>query len=61
MGTPRELISEDGTRIAWRARLGLWGETEALTRRAANDNAAPDGPIRFQGQWFDGRCCATQA
>ncbi|WP_219727944.1 RHS domain-containing protein [Tabrizicola aquatica] len=37
IGTPRELISEDGTRTAWRARLGLWGETEALTRRAAND------------------------
>ena len=47
------MISEDGTRTAWRARLGLWGETEALTRRAANDNAAPDCPIRFQGQWFD--------
>ena len=53
IGTPRELISEDGTRTAWRARLGLWGETEALTRRAANDNTAPDCPIRFQGQWFD--------
>lgn len=53
IGTLRELISEDGTRTAWRARLGLWGETEALTRRAANDNTAPDCPIRFLGQWFD--------
>lgn len=47
------MISREGTRTACRARLGLWGKTEGVTRRAANDNAAPDCPIRFQGQWFD--------
>lgn len=55
VGTPRELFSEDGTEVAWRAELGLWGELADLRLpRPANDNEAPtDCPIRFQGQWED--------
>lgn len=56
LGTPRELFTEDGELVVWRAELGLWGElTELrLPRRAANDDTPPtDCPIRFQGQWHD--------
>ena len=56
LGTPRELFSEDGTEVAWRAELDLWGEIAQLRlpRHAANDDAPPiDCPIRFQGQWHD--------
>ncbi|MFD2844190.1 RHS repeat domain-containing protein [Paracoccus cavernae] len=56
IGTPRELFCEDGTAVAYRQELSLWGEVEPITlpRRAANDDTAPvDCPIRFQGQWLD--------
>lgn len=56
LGTPRELLSEDGENVAWRAELSLWGEMAdlRLPRRAANDDRPPtDCPIRFQGQWHD--------
>ena len=56
LGTPRELLSEDGETVAWRAELTLWGDMAELRlpRRAANDNSPPiDCPIRFQGQWHD--------
>ncbi len=56
IGTPRELFTEDGSAVAFRQELSLWGEVEpvALPRRAANDDTAPvDCPIRFQGQWQD--------
>lgn len=56
LGTPRELLSEDGEEVAWRAELALWGEMAELRlpRRAANDDRPPaDCPIRFQGQWQD--------
>ncbi|MBK4217701.1 PAAR/RHS domain-containing protein [Paracoccus caeni] len=55
LGTPRELFSEDGTEVAWRSELGLWGDiAELRLPRPANDNEAPaDCPIRFQGQWED--------
>jgi RHS repeat-associated protein len=46
IGTPRELISRDGT-LAWSAQLNTWGD-------AASEKAPhTDCPIRFQGQWFD--------
>ncbi|WP_289896337.1 RHS repeat-associated core domain-containing protein [Paracoccus sp. TOH] len=53
IGTPREMFSEDGAEVVWRAELSLWGEIADLRRRAANDDAAPDCPIRFQGQFQD--------
>ncbi|MFO1165825.1 MAG: RHS repeat-associated core domain-containing protein [Paracoccus sp. (in: a-proteobacteria)] len=56
LGTPRELLSEDGETVAWRAELTLWGDMAELRlpRRAANDDSPPaDCPIRFQGQWHD--------
>lgn len=53
IGTPREMFSEDGATVVWRAELSLWGELAELRRRAANDDAAPDCPIRFQGQFQD--------
>ena len=54
IGTPRELFSEDGARVDWRAEWSLWGDLAELKRKAANDDAAPvDCPIRFQGQWYD--------
>ncbi|MFQ1700252.1 RHS domain-containing protein [Loktanella agnita] len=30
IGTPRELVSEDGRRTAWRAKFGLWGNEKAI-------------------------------
>lgn len=54
LGTPRELFSEDGATVPWRAELSLWGDIAQLRRKAANDDAPPlDCPIRFQGQWHD--------
>ncbi|WP_147393159.1 RHS repeat-associated core domain-containing protein, partial [Paracoccus siganidrum] len=56
LGTPRELLSEDGEEVAWRGELSLWGDLAELRlpRRAANDDSPPtDCPIRFQGQFFD--------
>ncbi|MFP7675599.1 RHS repeat-associated core domain-containing protein [Marivita sp. S0852] len=54
LGTPRELISEDGATTTWRARIGLWGAVEDKEFRAANDDTPPvTCNIRFQGQWFD--------
>ncbi|SEW42161.1 RHS repeat-associated core domain-containing protein [Cognatiyoonia koreensis] len=58
IGTPRELVTEDGKRAAWRARIGLWGDIQDQqvwkTPKAANDDHAPlTCNIRFQGQWYD--------
>ncbi|AUH33705.1 RHS repeat-associated core domain-containing protein [Paracoccus tegillarcae] len=54
LGTPREMFSEDGSAVPWRAELSLWGDIADLRRKAANDDAPPvDCPIRFQGQWYD--------
>ena len=55
LGTPRELFSEDGEQINWRAELSLWGEMAGHRRpKAANDDVPPIScPIRFQGQWHD--------
>lgn len=54
IGTPRELFSEDGERVDWKAEWDLWGDIAQLRRKAANDDAPPvDCPIRFQGQWYD--------
>jgi RHS repeat-associated protein len=45
MGTPRELVDEDGN-VSWSAVLSGWG-----TRAGGVDG--PECPIRFPGQWFD--------
>ncbi|MBW8890214.1 MAG: RHS repeat protein [Fibrobacteres bacterium] len=45
MGTPRELIDENG-QVSWSAAPSAWGG-----RKDGDDGA--DCPIRFQGQWFD--------
>lgn len=59
-GTPRELISEDGGKVAWAAGFRTWGQVEKQQfwpdDPAANDNEAVetiDCPLRFQGQWED--------
>ncbi len=61
LGTPRELVGEDGT-VLWAAGMRLWGRIDRLwSIRTASGNAAPaltvtaqlDVPIRFQGQWED--------
>lgn len=46
IGTPKELIGEEGT-VAWRTRATLWGTT------TWNRNAAAYTPLRFPGQYFD--------
>ncbi|MEV5613641.1 putative T7SS-secreted protein [Streptomyces sp. NPDC052225] len=46
VGTPRELIAEDGD-IAWRTRSTLWGTTTWSTDSTAYT------PLRFPGQYFD--------
>ncbi|MDO5604899.1 MAG: RHS repeat-associated core domain-containing protein [Paracoccus sp. (in: a-proteobacteria)] len=48
LGTPREMLSDDGETVLWRAEPGLWGRLDRV-ERAANENC----PIRFQGQWED--------
>ena len=57
IGTPREMFTQDGTAVAWRQDLSLWGQPEALDlpsrKYAANLDHAPTCPIRFQGQWED--------
>ncbi|MEU0786108.1 RHS repeat-associated core domain-containing protein [Streptomyces sp. NPDC006173] len=46
IGTPTELVDEDGT-IAWRTRSTLWGTT------TWNRNATTYTPLRFPGQYYD--------
>jgi RHS repeat-associated protein len=46
IGTPTELIDEDGC-IAWQSRTTLWGIT------TWNANASAYTPLRFPGQYFD--------
>ncbi|MFF1708776.1 RHS repeat-associated core domain-containing protein [Streptomyces sp. NPDC058268] len=46
IGTPTELIDEDGG-IAWRSRATLWGSTAWATDSVAYT------PLRFPGQYFD--------
>ncbi|MEU6481418.1 DUF6531 domain-containing protein [Streptomyces sp. NPDC047017] len=46
VGTPSELIDEDGT-VAWRTRSTLWGKTAW----AADSTAYT--PLRFPGQYYD--------
>lgn len=56
VGTPRELISEDGGEIAWSAHHRTWGQIghQRPSIEAANDAEVKiDCPIRFQGQWED--------
>ncbi|MDF3607598.1 RHS repeat-associated core domain-containing protein [Paracoccus sp. DMF-8] len=56
IGTPRELVTQDGAAVIWRQDLDLWGDDQkAATRKyAANTDSAPGScPIRFQGQWYD--------
>lgn len=57
IGTPRELISEDGREIAWSAQHRTWGQVDHRHRSyrvaQANDDREIDCPIRFQGQWED--------
>lgn len=56
IGTPRELVTQDGAAVIWRQDLDLWGgDQNAATRKyAANTDSAPGScPIRFQGQWYD--------
>ncbi len=55
IGTPREIVSEDGKRTAWRAKFGLWGNEEKIDiwkAEAANGGEVTCN-IRFQGQWAD--------
>ena len=54
-GTPRELVSEDGKRTAWRAKFGLWGNTEKIDiwRSEVANGDDVTCQIRFQGQWAD--------
>ena len=55
IGTPRELVSEDGKRTAWRAKFGLWGNTEKIDiwRSEVANGEDVTCQIRFQGQWAD--------
>ncbi|MFQ1700256.1 RHS repeat-associated core domain-containing protein [Loktanella agnita] len=55
IGTPRELVSEDGKRTAWRAKFGLWGNAEKIDiwRGEAANGGEVTCNIRFQGQWAD--------
>ncbi len=46
LGTPRELVREDGT-LVWSARFTLWGDLDELAVSDVECN------LRFQGQWFD--------
>lgn len=46
IGTPRELIDEDGE-VAWYTRAALWGTT------TWNREARAYTPLRFPGQYFD--------
>ncbi len=59
-GTPRELISEDGSKVVWAAQFQTWGQVDKQQflpdDPAANDNEpieTVDCPLRFQGQWED--------
>ncbi len=47
VGSPAELVGEDGT-IAWRRRATLWG-----LPLDAPPAGGPDCPLRFPGQYFD--------
>ncbi|WP_411891603.1 RHS domain-containing protein [Yoonia sp. SDW83-1] len=52
IGTPREIVSEDGKRTAWRAKFGLWGNEEKIDiwkAEAANGGEITCN-IRFQGE-----------
>ena len=55
IGTPRELVSEDDKRTAWRAKFGLWGNTEKIDiwRSEVANGEDVTCQIRFQGQWAD--------
>ncbi len=53
LGTPRELFSEDGQRVVWRADPGLWGRVEPDVPVANDDRPPASCAIRFQGQWED--------
>ncbi|MFQ6553053.1 RHS repeat domain-containing protein [Aestuariibius insulae] len=53
LGTPRELFSEDGQTVAWRADPGLWGKAEPELRAANDAHPSASCLIRFQGQWED--------
>ncbi len=53
LGTPRELFSEDGQRVMWRADPGLWGRVEPDVPVANDDRPPASCAIRFQGQWED--------
>ncbi|MFQ1700249.1 RHS repeat-associated core domain-containing protein [Loktanella agnita] len=55
IGTPRELVSEDGKRTAWRAKFGLRGNAEKIDiwRGEAANGGEVTCNIRFQGQWAD--------
>lgn len=53
LGTPRELVSEDGRKVLWRAELGLWGKLDHVEQAANDDHPPVACPIRFQGQWED--------
>ncbi|RNF34517.1 RHS repeat domain-containing protein [Paracoccus methylarcula] len=53
LGTPHELVSEDGRKVLWRAELGLWGKLDHAEQAANDDHPPVSCPIRFQGQWED--------
>lgn len=61
LGTPKELLTEDGKHIAWAGNNRLWGkhvdnlnQIKHGSHFASNDPAyQTDCPIRFQGQWED--------
>jgi len=50
LGTPKELVTEDGKHTAWSGAMGVWGKARNdACFKNEKDTITTDCPIRFQG------------